>query len=52
MLFINKDKVVSYDDSYLTDSDYEIKPGKTEMVEVKTSETFDSVLVFFVGYGT
>lgn len=51
VLFINKGEVVDYDYTYVTDSDNEIKPGKTAMKEVSTRDKFDSFEVYFEGVG-
>ena len=49
-LFLDSDgNVVGSDWGYLVDSDSAIKPGKTEMREAETYESFDSVVVFFEG---
>lgn len=50
ILFFYNGRVVASDSGYLTDGDYELKPGKTEMREVKTSENFDSYRIWLTGY--
>lgn len=47
VIFLNGDTAVDYNSAYVED----IRPGKTEMVEVKTRSTFDSVQVYFTGHG-
>lgn len=51
VLFMNNGSVVDRERGYATDSDSEIKPGKTQYFEEKSSEPFDDVLVFVNGYG-
>jgi hypothetical protein len=51
VLFFNGDNVVDYDWGYLSDSDFEIKPGRTEIGEQRTRTRFDSVEVYLTGRG-
>lgn len=47
VLFMKDGNVVNVESGYATDSDSEIKPGKTQYAEEKSSAEFDEVLVFF-----
>ena len=51
VLFFSGDNVVDYGWGYLTDSDSEIKPGRMEIKEESTRESFDTVAVFLSGRG-
>ena len=49
ILFLKDDIVVDVESGYVCDSDYEIKPQKTQFQEEKTTEEFDDALVFVFG---
>lgn len=51
-LFFENGKVIGYDDGYLVDSDYEIKPGQSEMREADCYDYYDDVKVYITGRGT
>ena len=44
-VFFKNGKVVDCNNSYLTDADYEIKPGAVITKEIKSYEDFDDVKV-------
>lgn len=48
-LFFEGDTLVGFDHAYFTDGDYEIKPGKTITKELKCSQNYDSVKIYFTG---
>lgn len=48
-LFFEGDTLVDFDDTYFTDDDSEIKPGKTITEELKCSQNYDSVKIYFTG---
>ena len=52
MLFYKGDELVDFERNYVTDSDNEIKPGKTLNQEMSCYENFDSYKVFFSGRRT
>lgn len=49
VLFFNGGKLVGYSSAYITDDDFEIKPGKTINEEMDCYESFDSYQVYFAG---
>lgn len=49
-LFFNGDQIVNYTMQYFTDSDFELKPGKTITEEMDCSAEYTSVKFFFNGY--
>ncbi len=49
LFFDSNGKVVGYDYTYISDDDYEIKPGKTVVDELNNYSEFDSVKLFFTG---
>ena len=51
VLFLNHGDVVDTEWGFATDSDSEIKPGKSEYIEVKSSQEFDEALIFLKGRG-
>lgn len=51
VIFMNGKDAVGYESRYCTDNDSELKPGKTQSVELKCYEPFDSVKVYFTGRG-
>lgn len=51
ILFLKEGNLVDTAWGFATDSDNEIKPGKTQYIEEKTSEEFDDVLIFLKGRG-
>lgn len=48
-LFFNGDEVVGFQNEYITDKDYEIKPGKTISVELNCYEKYTSVKYYLTG---
>lgn len=48
-LFFNGDKVVGFQNEYITDNDSELKPGKTISEELDCFEEYTSVKYFFTG---
>lgn len=51
VFFMHNGSVVNEGSSYFTDGDYEIKPGKTEMMEFTARQAYDSVFIYLTGYG-
>jgi hypothetical protein len=51
VLFFNGETLVSHDSSFFSDSDYELKPGRSITEEVDCYETYDSIIVFLTGRG-
>lgn len=49
ILFFKDGKVVSFEWTYFTDDDSEIKPGKTITQEMDCYEPYDSYLIYFTG---
>ncbi len=49
LFFDANNKVISYDSTYVTDSDSEIKPGKTINSQLDSYGAYDHVAVYFTG---
>ena len=49
VLFDKNNKVLAVESKFITDSDFEIKPGKKESNKIKTYKEYDHVEIYLTG---
>ncbi len=50
VVFFNGETPIGIDTGYLTDTDYELKPGASLSAEAEESKSFDNIKIYFSGY--